>query len=137
MIRNSIKNGCKNLCLYPKSFKIIFKPNSYLMSICRRGQVNPSTYTFCSIDVTRTMAYWCSQKEFPYYETIIRNLERVFKLFWNTIWSLCGWFIWVFLSSYSLEYNERGSKLFEFLVSPRTASGFWILQNIFTFQYLL
>ena len=45
--------------------------------------------------------------------------------------------LFVFLSSYSLECNERGSKLFEFLVSLCTASGFWILQNIFTFQYLL
>ena len=97
---NFNKNGCKNLYLYPKSSKITFKPNSYMMSICWRGQVDPSTYTFCSIDMIRTMAYWCSQKVVAYYENIIKNLERVFKLFWNTIWSLCEWFI-CFLSSYS------------------------------------
>ena len=93
MIPNSIKNGCKNLYLHPKSFKITLKPNSYLMSVWRPGPVNPSTHTFCYIDVAQTMAYWFSQKIGAYYENIIRNLEGAFKLFWNTISSFCGWFI--------------------------------------------
>ena len=73
MIRSSIKNGCKNLHLYPKSFKVTLKPNSYLMSTCRHGQENPSTYTFCSNDLTQTMAYWCSQKVVAYQKNIIET----------------------------------------------------------------
>ena len=54
------------------------------MSICARGPVNTSTHT-CNIDVTQTMAYCCSQKVATYYKNVIRNLERIFKLFPNTI----------------------------------------------------
>ena len=126
MIGISIKNGCKNLYLHSKSFKITFKPSSYLMSICARGPVNTSTHT-CNIDVTQTMAYCCSQKVATYYKNVIRNLERIFKLFPNTIWSLCRWLINLFfyLWSCSLEDNEKGSKLSEIFVSMCTASGFW------------
>ena len=92
------KTAQSNLCLCPKSFKNTLKTNSYLMSVCRCDQVSPRSYIFGSIDVTQTMAYWCSQKVVAYFENVIRNLERVFKLFWNIIWSLCGWFICFFLS---------------------------------------
>ena len=47
------KFNFKNLCLYPKSFHITLKPNSYLMSISRRGPVNPSTPTFPNINLTK------------------------------------------------------------------------------------
>ena len=136
MIRNSIKNGCKNLYLHPKSFKLTLKPNSCLMSTWRPGQVNASTHTFCNIDVAQAMAYWCSQKLVAFDENTIRNLERIFKLTWDTISSLWGWFIW-FFSSCSLAYNEGRTKLSEFFVSICTSSGFWILKNMFTLQYLL
>ena len=92
------KTAQSNLCLCPKSFKNTLRTNSYLMSVCRCDQVSPRSYIFGSIDVTQTMAYWCSQKVVAYFENVIRNLERVFKLFWNIIWSLCGWFICFFLS---------------------------------------
>ena len=69
---------------------------------------------FCNIDVTQTMAYWCSQKVVAYYEIIIRNLERVLKLFKNTISSFCGWFI-CFFPGCSLEYNKGRSWLSEFI----------------------
>ena len=134
MLENLIKNACNNLDLHPKPFKFNCKSSSYQMSFSRRCPVNPSTHTFCNIDVTQAIAYWWSQKIVAYYENIIRNLERVFKLFWNTILSLCRWF---FFSSYSLEYNEGRLKLSEIFISMCTASGFWILQNMFTLQYLL
>ena len=40
--------------LHPKLFKIIFKPNSYLMSISRRGPVNPSIPNFDNINLAET-----------------------------------------------------------------------------------
>ena len=92
MLENLIKNACNNLDLHPKPFKFNCKSSSYQMSFSRRCPVNPSTHTFCNIDVTQAIAYWWSQKIVAYYENIIRNLERVFKLFWNTILSLCRWF---------------------------------------------
>ena len=55
MLKNLIKNGCRNLCMHLKPFKIIFKPNSYLMSIFRRSPVNPSTRTFPNINLTKTI----------------------------------------------------------------------------------
>ena len=45
--------------------------------------------------------------------------------------------LFVFLSSYSLEYNKGGRKLSVFFVSMCAASGFWILKNMFKLQYLL
>ena len=39
--------------LHLKSFKMIFKPNSYLMSIFHRGPVNLSTLTFPNINLTK------------------------------------------------------------------------------------
>ena len=94
------------------------------MSISSRGPVNKSTHTFCNIDVTQTMGYWCSQKVVSYYENIIRNLGRVFKLF-ETQSDLFVDDLFVFLSNYSLEYNEGGSKFFGFFVSMCSASEFW------------
>ena len=129
MIGNSIKSCWKYLYFHPKSFKITSKPNSYLMPICGRGSVNTSTHTFCNIDLTHQMAY-------AYYENIIRNLERLFELFWKTIWSLCGWFI-CFWSSYSLDCNESGSKLSELFKSMCKELSFGILQTILTIKYLL
>ena len=93
MIRNSIRNGCKNFYLHPKFFKITFKSDCYLMSICRRGTVKPSSHTFCRIDVTQ-MAYWCSQKAVACYENLIGNLEPVLKLFWNSL--ITWWMIYLF-----------------------------------------
>ena len=40
----SNQDGCKNLYLHPKSFKITFKSNSYPMSISRRRPVTSSAY---------------------------------------------------------------------------------------------
>ena len=39
--------------MHPKSFKITSKSNSSLMSISRRGPVNPSTLTFPIINLTK------------------------------------------------------------------------------------
>ena len=134
MTGNSVKNGCKNLNLHSKSFKVTIKPNSYLTSIYGGCPVNPSTHTFCKIDVTQTVvACWCYPKVIAYYENI-RNLERVFKLFWNnliTLWVICL----LFLSSYSLEYTEGRSK--NFLFQCARLVGFGISQNMFTSQCLL
>ena len=117
----------ESLHLYPKSFKVTLEPNSYLMSTCRCGQENQSTYTFCSNDLTQTMAYWCSQKVVGYQKNII---ETESDHFMNDLFVF-------FLSNCSLDYFEGGSKLSEFFVSMCTASGFWILQNMFALQYLL
>ena len=46
-------------------------------------------------------------------------------------------YLFVFLSSYGLEYNENMLKHSEFFVSICTANGFWILQKMFTLEYLL
>ena len=127
MIRNSIRNGCKNFYLHRKFFKITFKSDCYLMSICRRGTVKPSSHTFCRIDVTQ-MAYWCSQKAVACYENLIRNLEPVLKLFWNTVWLFGGWFI-CFLSSYSLEYSKGRSKLSELCVSMSMQVNFGLCKT--------
>ena len=54
------------------------------MLISRRGPVNPSTHTFCNIDVTQTMSSWCSQIVVAYYENIIRNLGLVFLSYFET-----------------------------------------------------
>ena len=149
MIRNSIKNGCKNLYIHPKSFKITFKPNSYLMSICGRCPINPSTHTFCIIHVTQTMAYWCSQKVVAYYENIIRNLELFFwkKLFWNIIWSLCGWIflffyqarVHMFILQYFLKIWSKyssclnGAILAEWHIRDQMSYP-WFKANLFTSQ---
>ena len=53
LLRNSIRNNCKNLCLHPKPFKITIKPNSYLPSIFRRGPVKPSNPNFLNINLTK------------------------------------------------------------------------------------
>ena len=107
---------------------ITFKSDSYLVSICRRGMVKPSSHTFCRIDVTQTMAYWCSQRVVACYENLIRNLEPVLKLFWNTVWLFGGWFI-CFLSSYSLEYSKGGSKLSELCVSMSMQVNFGLCKT--------
>ena len=46
LLWNSTKNGHKKPYWHPKFFKIIFKSDSYLMLISRRGPVTPSTPTF-------------------------------------------------------------------------------------------
>ena len=53
MLGNSIKNGCKNLYLHSKSFKITFKSNSYQRSISCRGLVTLSTTFFPNINLTK------------------------------------------------------------------------------------
>ena len=70
LIENSVKNGCKNLYLYPKSFKTIFKPNWNLMSIFRRGPENPSILTFSNINLIKT----------------ITNLLAISKNHWKNGW---------------------------------------------------
>ena len=54
-LKNSIKISCKNLYYNPKPFRIIFKSNSYLMSVSHRGPVNPSASTFPNINITKTI----------------------------------------------------------------------------------
>ena len=51
----SLKNGCNNLYLYNKLFKITLKPNSYLTSIFCHGLVNPSTLTVPNINIKKTV----------------------------------------------------------------------------------
>ena len=41
--------------LHPKSLKTVFKPNSYLMSICSRGQVIPLTAIYPNINLTKSI----------------------------------------------------------------------------------
>ena len=124
MIRNSTKNGCKNLYFHPESFKITLKPNSYLMSIWSPGPVNASTHNFWNTDVTQAMAYWCSQKLVAFYENIIRNLERVFKLFWNTILSLWGWFICFFFQAIVWSIMKAGRSSLNILFQCVRQVGF-------------
>ena len=52
-LENSIKSGCKNLCLHPKPFKITFKLNSYVMSFSHRGPVTPSAPFSPNINPTK------------------------------------------------------------------------------------
>ena len=132
---NSIKNGCKYLYLHPKSFKITLTPNSYLMSIWRIVLVNASTHTFWNIDMTPAMVYWCSQKLLAFYENIIRNLERVFKLFWNKVSSLWGWFIWGFFQAIVWSIMKAGRSSLNILFQCVWQVGFEF--NNFTLQYLL
>ena len=63
----SLKNGCNNLYLRNKLFKITLKPNSYLTSIFCHGLVNPSTLTFPKINLKKHlqiyMLFQMSQKK--------------------------------------------------------------------------
>ena len=147
MIRNSIKNGCKNLYIHSKSFKITFKPNSYLMSICGRCPINPSTHTFCIIHVTQTMAYWCSQKVVAYYENIIRNLELVFLkkiiLKHNLITLWMNFFVFLQVHMFILQYFLKiwskyssclnGAILAEWHIKDQMSYP-WYKANLFTSQ---
>ena len=51
----SICNGVFLDNVAGQPFEIIFKPNSYLMSISRRGRVNLSIPAFSNISLTETM----------------------------------------------------------------------------------
>ena len=53
MLRNSNKNGWKNLYLHPESFYITFKSNSYLLWISCHGPVTLLNHSFPSINLQK------------------------------------------------------------------------------------
>ena len=55
LFQKFLKNGFNNLYFDPYTFNMIYKSFSYLTSLSRRGPVNPSTSTFGSINLAKTM----------------------------------------------------------------------------------
>ena len=55
LFQTFLKNGFNNLYFHPYTFNMIYKSFSYLTSLSRRGPVNPSTSTFGSINLAKTM----------------------------------------------------------------------------------
>ena len=90
MLGNPIKNGCKNLYLFPKPYRITFILKSYVMSSSCCGPVNPSTPTFPNINftkATRNLLFiskitkkWLQESLFPLL-FLWYDLEIIFKSF--------------------------------------------------------
>ena len=55
LLGNLTKIDYHNLYFHTRSFKIIFKPNWYLMSILRPSPVNPSKALFPNTNLTKTI----------------------------------------------------------------------------------
>ena len=51
----SLKNGCNDLYLHNKLFKITLKANSHLTSIFCHDLINPSTLIFPNINLKKTV----------------------------------------------------------------------------------
>ena len=75
LLRNPIKNCRNNFYLHPKSFKtkhisgfsFTLWPGISVVAQYICGMVIQPMPTFCNIDMTQTMAYWCLQKSVAYY----------------------------------------------------------------------
>ena len=87
---NLITNECNDCYLYTKFVKVTLKPNSYLMSIFRRGPVNPSALTCPNTSLTRIMAnvlvLWKSLKKTGIISISSRNRRPCWNWFVGNNW---------------------------------------------------
>ena len=80
----SFKNYYNNLYLHHKSFKITFKSNSYLTSICRRGPITSSTQTFPNFNLKSYLLFEKSLKkgcDDLYFHSFVFNMSYNHFLF--------------------------------------------------------